>query len=427
MIFKKEEAYEKYKINGNNVAKAARDWCRDNDTPYLEKYWFQLSRYVKSFDSETSTETNQYKNDNVAIAEEFVMPSAWDAEQEKFLGIDEYCDKYNLPKHLVRSSKLVSHIAGHMVYNIAFNTSVLDAENGIDAEFIEEIVKKHINIVKPYKINHAENDWFDRLVYADVHLAMDVNAKSGDPLYDGKWDAEEAISRVKQMVAHTLRYSRGSTLVIDDLGDLLDGLGGATTRKGHELPQNMNDKEAFDLAVQFKMVIIDELIPYYNKIICNNITEDNHSGVFSYFVNSAVKSIVSEKYGDAVEYNIEKRFIGHYIIGNHTFLICHGKDSEALKFGFKPVLDPKQSEKIDQYCKEHKLYDGNYIEFSKGDSHQAMYDFTTSNDFAYCNYPAFSPASNWVKTNFKNTKSGFVLYNIDKVSQVKISIPYFFE
>ncbi len=114
-------------------------------------------------------------------------------------------------------------------------------------------------------------------------------------------------------------------------------------------------------------------------------------------------------------------------MGKHTFVITHGKEKEALKFGYKSILDDKGYVKIDQYCKEHSLYNGNNIEFSMGDQHQYKTDYTTSNDFIYCAYPALSPPSNWVKSNFSKSKSGFVLFNIDKGSQIKISIPFIFK
>ena len=247
---------------------------------------------------------------------------------------------------------------------------------------------------------------------------MNVQGKDGDPLYDGKWDEEEILSRLEHMIDHVKRFKSSDILIIDDLGDFMDGLGGQTTRKGHELPQNMNDKEAFDLALRFKLTLVDALVLEYDKIICNNVTNDNHSGVFSYFVSSAVKGILEQRYPETVKVNSLKRFMHHYSIENHTFVVSHGKDIGENKFGFKPKLDAIQAEKIDQYCKEHKLYNGNFIEFSKGDSHQAIYDDTTSNDFSYYNYPAFSPPSNWVKTNFKNSKSGFNFFNIQKDSNI---------
>jgi hypothetical protein len=411
----------------DNITRAAKLYCTEKGIEFSDSLRRRVSNLLKDekVDSDleniTKTETNQYK------PELFNMPSAWSADKNRFYTIEEYCDVYGLDKNSVKSSKLVSHNASHMVYNIAFFTddeeAVLDVDN-----HLEEIIQKYINPVKILtNISSPANiDFFDRLVFTDTHLGMDVQGKDGDPLYDGKWDMEEILSRLMDMVNHVKTYKTSNTLVIDDLGDFLDGLGGQTTRKGHELPQNMNDKEVFDLALLFKTSLIDSLIEDFDTIICNNVTNDNHAGVFSYFVSSAVKQLLEQRYPGKVFVNSIKRFMHHYSVGNHTFVLCHGKDIGENKFGFKPKLDAIQAEKIDQYCKEHKLYNGNFIEFSKGDSHQAIYDDTTSNDFSYYNYPAFSPPSNWVKTNFKNSKSGFNFFNIKKEENIKISIPFWF-
>lgn len=428
MTFNIEKALEYYEKE-NNITRASKQACLDLGIEYDDKYRKKLSLYLAGkekkvdvdLENETITETVQYEK---SLSN---MPSAWSAEKNRFFTIEEYCDEYGLDKKSVKSSKLVSHNASHMVYNIAFFTddeeAVLDISDNLD-----EVVKKYVQPIQvPSPISSSyNNDWFDRLVYADVHIAMDVQGKEGDPLYDGKWDKEEVLNRLSKMVSHVKRFKKSDTLIIDDLGDFLDGLQGQTTRKGHELPQNMSDKEAFDLALEFKIFLIDSLIEGFNVIVCNNITNDNHSGVFSYFVSSAVKKILEQKYPGRVFVNSVKRFIHNYSLGNHTFVLSHGKDVGEQKFGFKPKLDAIQAEKIDQYCKEHKLYNGNFIEFSKGDSHQALYDDTTSNDFQYYNYPAFSPPSNWVKTNFGNSKSGFRFYNIHREENIKIAIPYWF-
>lgn len=384
--------------------------------PVYGQWWFETSDSTP--EETTTTKPNDYFSD---------LPSAWDAQQNKFLSIEEFCQKYGLPFESVKSSKLVSHQSAHMTYNIVFYTPEEDMVNNIEDE-LDTIVEKHLKAVtKPRVITTAPNDrWFDRLVYSDVHIAMDVN-DDGDPLYDSIWDSNKLFSRLDDMIAHVLAFKSSNVLYIDDLGDFLDGLNGKTARSEHSLPQNMNSKEAFDVALDFKISLLDNLAQYYDYIICNNITEDNHASVFGYFVASSFKKIGEAKYGKRVSINNFKRFINHYVVGKHTFLLSHGKDSKNLKFGFKPFLDAKQAEKIDQYCKEHGLYNGNFIEFSKGDSHQAVFDDTTSNDFCYYSYPSFSPPSNWVKTNFKNTKSGFRFYNIDRGSQIKIPIPYYFE
>lgn len=412
----------------DNITRAAKLFAEVEGVEYTDSFRRKCSKFINSgsFSNNTVTETNQYSNDR-EVEDDFFMPSAWDSENNRFLSVDEYCDKYNLPKESVRSSKLIAHNGTHMVYNMVFNQTTLE-DVGIDEEFIESVVKKHI-IPSSYAPPASPNSssWFDRLVITDIHIGMSTEGgRNVTPLYDFKWDEAELTKRLALLIDHVKKFKKGNVLVIDELGDYMDGLLGQTTRGGHELPQNMSDKEAFELGVKFKLDLISNLIDDYDKIIFNSITEDNHSGIFGYFVNSTIKKIAEQSYGAKIEYNLMERFINHYLIGGHTFVISHGKDSEALKFGFKPILDAKQAEKIDQYCKEYKLYDGSLIEFSKGDSHQCLLDYTSSNDFQYCNYPAFSPPSNWVKSNFKNSKSGFVFYNIEAKNNTKITIPYWF-
>ena len=356
------------------------------------------------------------------------MPSAWCAEKGRFYTIEEFCDVYGLDKNSVKSSKLVSHNASHMTYNIAFFNEEEEAILDVD-KHLDEVIQKYIEPVPSNVAGNIlnNNEWFDRLVYSDVHVNMNVNGKDGDALYEGKWDEEEVLKRLDLMIEHVKTFKKSNILVITDLGDFLDGLSGQTTRKGHELPQNTNDKDAFELALKFKIKLVDSLVNDFDTIICNNITNDNHAGLFSYFVSSAVEKILTQRYSGKVKVNTMKRFINHYSIGKHTFVEMHGKDIGEMKFGFKPKLDAVQADKLDQYCKEYKLYNGNYIEVSKGDSHQAIYDDTTSNDFSYYNYPAFSPPSNWVKTNYSNTRSGFNFFNIHKEQNLKISIPYWFD
>lgn len=423
-IEKLQQLYEAEKT----ITEAARKYAASEGIDFTDSFRRQCSKALNKaklvdndLENGTVTDTKGYKSDLSN------MPSAWSPYKNRFYTIEEYCDVYGLDKNTVKSSKLVSHNQSHMVYNIAFFNEDEEAILDVD-KHLEEVIQKYIrpvNILINVETPRSE-DYFDRLVYTDTHIAMDVQGKEGDPLYDGVWNKEEILKRLMVMTEHVKTFKKSNTLIIDDLGDFMDGLGGQTTRKGHDLPQNMNDKEAFDLALLFKTSLVDSLVTDFDRIVCNNITNDNHSGYFSYFVSSAVKQILEQRYPEKVFVNSIKRFIHHYSIGNHTFVISHGKDIGENRFGFKPKLDAIQAEKIDQYCKEYKLYNGNHIEFSKGDSHQALYDDTTSNDFSYYNYPAFSPPSNWVKTNFKNSKSGFNFFNIKKEENVKISIPYWF-
>lgn len=361
---------------------------------------------------ESSTKPNDYKK-------KFVL-SAWNQETGQMMDIDNYCIHYSLPRKDISSYKLVSH-TGTPYYNIVFKENI---ENGVEEIDFDKIISKYI---KPFKITPVIKDTgvysFDRLVYTDVHIGMTTN-KNGYSLYGGKWDEEEIKRRLDVMIQHTLENKKSNILTIDDLGDFMDGWDGETVRKGHSLPQNMDNEKAFEVGLEFKIKMIDCLAPHYSKIICNNICNDNHAGSFGYVVNRAFKRFVEVRYSHVIVNNIRK-FIDHYLFGKNCFILTHGKDGHNLKFGFKPILDTKQIEKIDNYIKEHDLHQY-VLEFSKGDSHQKIFDESTSDTFNYYNYGAFSPSSEWVQTNFKKGASFFELFNFKKDGQ-KLHAPYKFK
>ena len=359
----------------------------------------------KAYVLKSSVSKTTKSREKQVTEKEFVL-SAWN-DEGYMMDIDQYCSHYQLPRADVKEYKLVSH-TGTPYYNIRFKEV---AESEVMNFDLEEIIKKHI---KPVDVDSVyvpiikeEND-FDTLTYTDVHIGMDTNPDN-KAMYSEKWDKIHALASCDRMIKETINNQKSSTLIIDELGDFLDGYNQQTTRGGHALPQNMSNEEAFDTALEFKMRLIDGLAPYYTSIMINNICNDNHAGSFGYFVNKAFKDICSVKYPE-VEVNNYNKFINHYYMDNTCFVITHGKDDTSLKFGFKPHLDTKGIEKIDQYLKQNDVYKhASKIVFKKGDSHQALFDMCSTDDFFYFNYPALSPSSMWVQNNFKKGRRGFVL------------------
>lgn len=356
---------------------------------------FKVARELKVSNKSTS-KPNDYKK------ETFVL-TAW-SKDGQMMDIDDYCKEYNLPKKDISSYKLISH-TGTPYYNIVFKENKID--NEIDFDF-DEIISKHINPVKvDVQKSYSDVD-FDMLTYSDVHIGMDTNSK-GNSMYATLWNKDEALKSSTRMALDMIKNQKSDLLIVDDLGDFLDGYNGLTTRGGHSLPQNMTNEECFDTGVTFKMNLVDILVNYFKEIRFNNICNDNHSGAFGYFVNSAFKSLAEQKYSN-VKVNNYRNFISHYFVNDVCFVITHGKDDSTLKFGFKPNLDTKQIEKIDQYIKRNDIYSkAKKIIFKKGDSHQTLFDMAGSDDFYYYNYPALSPSSQWVQNNFKKGRRGFVI------------------
>lgn len=286
-------------------------------------------------------------------------------------------------------------------------------EEKLDLEDIDwdKIVKPTIKRTKP--ILKPKSGKFDRFVYTDVHIGMNPNP-NGIGLYFQEWNQEELMNRLFDCIDIIKRRQKSNVLIIDDLGDLMDGWEGKTLRKQHDLPQNLTNQEAFDVGLTFKVMMIEHLSNYYDQIICHNVVNDNHSGDFGYIVNSAAKAYI-EKVFPHVQFEIYKKFIEHYEYGEYIFMLSHGKDTENRQRGFKPHLDKDSKEFIENYINIHKIgLKDSKVEFSKGDSHQRLYDKSSSARFDYMNYPSFAPPSNWVMTNFPNGKSGAFFCNYSK-------------
>jgi hypothetical protein len=376
----------------------------------------QFRRYVSIVRGVTPAEGNVISRKNKDIDTEETETVINDYEPKKtiftaigndgkIMDIEKYCKHWGLDHDKVRSFKLVSH-TGIPFYNIAFYEKETEDNKEIDFESIFKDKIEPIYIKKKLDYNPAS---FDRAVITDIHIGMDVN-KDGYSLYDGVWDEDEIFNSLEVFVNEIIKNKKSDTLLIHELGDYMDGWDGYTTRGGHKLPQNMDNQKAFDVGLRFKIKLIDALFLHYTKIHIANICNDNHAGSFGYIVNSAFKTYIELKYPDNIEVVNQRKFIDHYIIGNRCFILTHGKDDKSLKFGFKPKLDPVQIEKIKNYIDEYKLHQYK-IEFSKGDSHQLLFDLTSSTAFEYQNFGAFSPPSDWVKTNFKNTLRCFTTFN----------------
>jgi hypothetical protein len=316
------------------------------------------------------------------------------------------------------SKELIDIPLNHQIKRVSTNVAtnqqwvITELMKNSEVDFEEiDFLKIFEGKIEPVSINNKCNSSvkFDRAVFTDVHIGMDVN-KDGYSLYDGLWNEEQIFLRLEIFVNEIIKNKKSNTLFLNELGDYLDGYNGETTRGGHKLPQNMDNQKAFDIALLFKIKLVDALFLHYDKIKFVNICNDNHAGSFGYIVNSAFKTYIELKYPNNIEVINQRKFIDHYIIDNRCFILTHGKDDKSLKFGFKPKLDAIQIEKIKNYIDEYKLHQYQ-IEFSKGDSHQLLFDHTSSTAFEYQNFGAFSPPSDWVKTNFKNTLSSFTTFN----------------
>ena len=436
MEFNLEEAYKLY-VNLDNITKAAQQHCADLGISYSEKYRHRLSRAINSGSFQESNQEEYVEDvydkesEKSNIEPSFNMPSAWDAENNKFLSLEEYCNKYNLPFENVKYGKLVSHNQSHMCYNILFKEEVFSEDNGFTEEFLADIVKKNSTNLN-VSIPQAEHSTYTtRVVYTDTHVSMNPNP-GGESLYGGVWDKEELFLRRDILVGETIAEAKrhnSNSLIIDDLGDFNDNLNGQTERGGHALEANMSNLEMFEVGVEFKVSMVDKLIAskQFSSVVLHNVCNSNHTALIDSMTNTMVKRILEEKYRGIVFVNNYQNMLFHYGYGDHCFINGHGKNKDTNRFGMKYIPSDKEIKKVDDYIKNNELYSKyKYFHFSKGDSHIANFNFGESDDFDYFSYPALSPSSKYVQENFKRGRSGFYVEHFKDGQRAIKQSPYWF-
>jgi hypothetical protein len=328
------------------------------------------------------------------------------ATEGRIMSMDEYCEFYNLPREDVAKYKLVTHTAIPF-YNTEFREKTLSPT--VDVKEFEEIITQYIKPKKTPIVTKGEYE-FQRLVFTDVHIGMDPSGPR--TMFDHKWYIQEQDEAFRSM-ARDVIANGGKHLFIDDLGDYMDGWNATTTRGGHDLPQNMDNREAFKQGLKLKRFLADILAPHFESITFNNVCNDNHSSDYGFTVNEAFKQIMEIQHSH-IKVSNHERFMSHYFIGDRAFVICHGKDEKEMKFGLKIQTTDKIVNKIEEYIRVNELQKkASSVEFSKGDSHQALLDMGSSDVFDYFNYPALSPSSNYVGVNFKKGRRGYFNFLFD--------------
>lgn len=161
---------------------------------------------------------------------------------------------------------------------------------------------------------------------SDMHIGADVSRYS---LYHNHFDYEMAVERmqflVEELIITALNF--GVThLIICNLGDSIDGLNNHTTRGGHFLPQNMNNKEMFDNFIKLIVGFIDSLVTteMFEDIQYVSVEGGNHDGDSGYMANVVLENLLPHRF-PGVKARVFKRFMETFEVGKHTFILCHGK------------------------------------------------------------------------------------------------------
>lgn len=198
------------------------------------------------------------------------------------------------------------------------------------------------------------------------------------------------------------KFGRFSKMYYFDLGDALDGFNKQTTRGGHQLDQNLNNREQFDFLVETEVKFINSIV---QNSVANNYkfittTNDNHSGDFSYFAWRLIFEYIEKTYG--FETTLSTQFLNFEKIGRHEIVFTHGKDTQFRRSGLPLNLDNKTELFLKEYCLEKGLTNPRVI---KGDLHQ--FSMNRGKWFDYINIGSLIGNTSYTTTNFGKNKAGF--------------------
>jgi hypothetical protein len=324
----------------------------------------------------------------------------------------------NVSSYWLKSKHISVHVKGDK-QEVNYFDEIAKIVEGYNPDTIREIPK--IDIPTPKAI---------KATLSDMHVGLEPNPNNKS-LFSYEYNAEVFKSNLDKVFNSILKEytanGRFDLLIIDDLGDGLDGWDGLTTRGGHKLEQNMSNQEAFKSFVEGKLMLIENCIQagIANEVLVRNVANDNHSGSFASIANMAIQMILNRTYGDeSVKFYILERFMEHFKYGMHTYILTHGKDSQYMFKGLPFELNDKATSFINDYI-DHYEIDSPFIHLEKGDLHRIGYSRTKK--FDYRNYMSFAPPSAWVQHNFGDCYSGYSIEIIPKFSGEISHTDYYFD
>jgi hypothetical protein len=327
---------------------------------------------------------------------------------------DEYLSKLGIIPEDVKSVKYWQTQGGETRY------SVVTKNDGLELPTLEDITKELVTNVLPLQLPVIPVNANDTLVVflSDKHIGALTKPEA---MYDNEYNEKVLVERLIKVVSEIYRnvHIRGTfeKIVIADLGDAMDGYNGQTTRGGHKLPQNMTNKEAFEVFIRIHKSFYNALFAsgFAQSYEIYHISNDNHGGEFGHFATRCLQEYLKCSYPE-VTFEILDKFITPTSISGHTYLLTHGKDEEDMKNGLPVSLDIKTENYIKDYVLDKGISTKN-LHFVKGDLHQAGTQW--GKHFRYRNVPSMYGSSKWIMTNFGHTKPGcsFDLISGDSIQQ----------
>lgn len=257
----------------------------------------------------------------------------------------------------------------------------------------------------PIKVSETKNIVSDKnliLHLSDLHIGAKVESGS---LYQNEWNEAKLIERLQSIINQVqLLRMRFDTIVINILGDSLDGMDCMTNSRTHTIPQNMDNMEQVNTFVNTMVWFVDSLV---KSKVCNNIKIysvkcGNHSGTVEYAAHMAALNVINRLFPD-IQTELFQQFFGYYKFAGHQWIITHGRAEKFMKKPLPLNLDKDSQIRLYEYIDSLDIPNEN-IHIIKGDLHSE--NINTTSKFDYRNVLSIFGASDYSMMNYPKSNAG---------------------
>jgi hypothetical protein len=328
------------------------------------------------------------------------------------------------------SAQFAPHVIRENTHEDLLEMAYREKENNFLTTLENEQVRKNTNLVKEYfteiqklrsndsRIDKIAENFFKadlsiprkKLVpksktrtgifhVSDLHVGAKVEPNS---MFPNEYNIDIMRSRLNNLSEYIISENYDQ-VIINLLGDMLDGFDNQTARRDHFIPQNMNNFEQVNNYLQLMDEFFLKLLTHYdsNHLFAYSVGDSNHDGASGYTATKCLFYKLEFKYG--MSCILFDTFFGHYKIGDHQFIITHGKDSKFQKRPLPMILDDKTKVMIYDWLEDQGIT-GRNIHFIKGDLHTD--GINTHYKLDYRNVLSLFGASDYGMLNYYRTGHG---------------------
>lgn len=247
--------------------------------------------------------------------------------------------------------------------------------------------------------NHYEENKTLVLHISDTHVGAALSSTS---LFNNNWDEDEFVRRLDEIIKRIQQIGPFDKIIINFLGDYLDGMDGMTARRDHVMPQNMDNKEQFNVFVNNMLHFIVDVHNIANTVEVYAVPEGNHGGYADYFAIKALEYATNAVL-PKVKFVVFDKYFGIFNVNSHTYLSMHGKDGQFMKKPMPLNLNDQVSTLLRDWMDREGIY-GNDIHVIKGDLHSN--NLNSCRKFDYRNVLSLFGDSDYSQMNYVSNAYG---------------------